>query len=88
LENIYEEFLIKQDTMLIIADTSFKNNIITSVSHIWREQEIIAKLVHHASNVSSTEAKIFTIRCRINHAMQLQDISHIIIITDAILAAK
>ena len=88
MDNIYEEFLIKQDTVLIIADASFKNNITTSVSHIWRGQEIIAKLVHHTSNVSSTEAKIFTIRCGINYAMKLQDISCIIVITDAIPAAK
>lgn len=88
MDNIYEESLIKQDTVLIIADASFKNNITTSVSHIWRGQEIIAKLVHHTSNVSSTEAKIFTIRCGINYAMKLQDISCIIVITDAIPAAK
>jgi len=74
--------------MLIIADISFKNNVATSVSHIWRKQEIITKLVYHVSNINFIEAKLFAIRCGINHAMQLQDISHIIIITDTILAAK
>jgi len=59
--------------MLIIVDMSFKNNVTISV--IWREQEIITKLVHHAFNVNFIKAKLFAIRCRINHAMQLQDIS-------------
>ena len=34
------------------------------------------------------EAKLFAIRCGINHAMQLQNISCIIVIIDAIPAAK
>jgi len=39
-------------------------------------------------NATSIKAKFFTTRCGINHAVQLQDISCIIIITDAIPAAK
>jgi len=72
--------------MLIIVDMSFKNNVTISV--IWREQEIMTKLVHHVFNVNFIEVKLFAIRCRINHAIQLQDISHIIIITDTILSTK
>ena len=65
---------------------NIKNNITTSVSHIWREQEIITKLVYYAFNVNFMEAELFTIRCEINYAMQ--DISLIIVITDAISTAK
>jgi len=39
-------------------------------------------------NVISTEAELFTIRCEINWAIQTQNITHIIINTDAIPAAK
>jgi len=34
------------------------------------------------------KAELFTIRYRINHAMQLQDISHIIVIIDTISLTK
>jgi len=45
-------------------------------------------MVYYTTNVNSMEAKLFTIRCGINHAIQLQDISHIIVVTDTIPAAK
>ena len=70
--------------MLIISDTSIKNNVATLVSYIYRDQEIIAKSVYHIMNITSIEAKLFTIRYRINHAIYLQDITCIIIITDTI----
>jgi len=44
----------------------------------------IKKNIHHAINVTSTEAELFAIRCRINQAVQIPDVSHIIVITDAI----
>jgi len=70
--------------MLIISDTSIKNNIATLVSYIHRDQEIIAKSVHYIMSITSIEAKLFTIRYRINHAIHLQNITCIIIITDII----
>ena len=39
-------------------------------------------------NVPFMEAKIFSIRYKINHTVQLQDIVCIIVITNAITAAK
>ena len=74
--------------MLIIANTGIKDNIATSISHIHRGQGIIAKSVYYAMNVTSTEAELFAIRCGINHAVHLQNITWIIVITDAIPAAK
>jgi len=85
---LYEDSLINQDTIFIIADVSIINNVATSVSHIQREQDIIVKIVYYATNVNFIEAKLFTIRYGINYAMQLQDISCIIFVTDAISAAK
>jgi len=67
---------------------SIKNNITTSVSHIWREHKIIVKTIHHTINVLSTKAKMFAIRCGISHASQLQVITCIVVITDAIYTAK
>ena len=66
--------------MLIISDTSIKNNVATLVSYIHRDQEIIAKSVHYIMNITSIEAKLFTIR----YTIYLQDITCITIITDTI----
>ena len=88
LDNVYEDSLINQNTVLIILNASIKNNVVILISHIHRGQEIIAKSVHHTMNITSTKAKLFTIRCEINHVVQLQDIAHIIVITDTIPATK
>ena len=74
--------------MFIIVNTSIINNVITSESHIQRKQDIIAKIIHHITNINSIEAELFAIRYGINYSLQLQDISHIIVVTDAIPTAK
>ena len=48
----------------------------------------ITKTIHHAVYVTSFEAKLFTIRCGINQALNQDGISKIIIITDSIHVAK
>lgn len=58
------------------------------VSHIQRDYEIIAKTIHNIINISLTEAKLFTIRCGISQVTQMQDVTHIVVITNAIPAAK
>jgi len=39
-------------------------------------------------NIASTEAELFAIRCGFNDETQIQNVTHIIIIMDAISAAK
>jgi len=87
LENVYQSSSNSSETIFIISDTSVKNNIATSVSHPQREHNI-RKTVHHAMNISSTEAKLFTIRCDISQATQLQDVMQIAVVTDTIPVAK
>jgi len=86
--NYFEDSLINQNMVLIISDTSIKNNVATSISHFYRGQEIITKSVHHTMNIISTEAELFAIRCGINCAIHLQNVECIIVITDATPAAK
>ena len=88
LDNVYEDSLTNQDTVLVIADASIKNNVATSVLHIQKGQNIINKSIHHAMNVNSIKAKLFAIKCRINQATQIWNVSQIVIITDAISAVK
>jgi len=58
-----------QNTVLVIANTSIKNNVATSVLYIWKDQNIINKLVHHAMNINFIGAKLFIIRCGINQTI-------------------
>ena len=73
---------------LVITDTSIKNDIATSISHIHIANLPLIKMVHHTVFVSSTEAELFAIRCSINQACIKENISKIIIITDSIHVAK
>ena len=67
---------------------SIKNSITTSISHIYRDQEIIAKTVYYVTNINSTETELFAIRCGISHAIHLQDVNYIIVIIYTILTTK
>ena len=80
LNNIYEDSLNNQDTILVIMDASIKNNVATSVFYIWKDHNIIIKSIHYTMNVNSTEVELF--------AMKLQDVSKVVVITDAIPATK
>ena len=71
LNNIYKDSLNNQNTILIIANTSIKNNITTLVSHVCKAHNIINKSVYHAMNVNFTEVELFTIKYKIDQATKL-----------------
>jgi len=48
----------------------------------------VVKTLHHAVNVTSTEAEFFVLHCGINQATCLHKVSKIIVITDSIHTAK
>ena len=73
---------------IVITDTSIKNDITTSISHTHSANQLLIKTVHHASFVTITEAELFAIRCGINQACFINNVSKIIIVTDSIHAAK
>ena len=54
-ENIYEDSLINQDIMLIISDTSIKNNTATLVSYIHRDHCQICSL-YNKYNIYRSQA--------------------------------
>jgi len=58
------------------------------MAHIHCQDKQVIKIIHHVINITTTEAELFVIRCGINQATNLQDISKIIIITDSIHSAK
>ena len=73
---------------LIITDAGIKNDIATSILHIYQANCPLIKTVHHAVFITSLEAELFIIRCGINQACNKEDVSKIIVITDSIHAAK
>ena len=62
-----------------------KDNVTTSILHICNGWNIIAKIIHHTMNI---KVELLSIRCGINLAIQVLNVRQIIIITDAIPAAK
>ena len=75
-------------TAIVVIDISIKNNTATSISYMHTHNYPITKTIHHAVYVTSSEAKLFAIRCGINQASNQDGISKIIIITDSIHVAK
>ena len=75
-------------TAIVVSNASIKNNIATSISHIHICDQPLVKMVHHAAFVTSTEVKLFAIRCSINQACNKDNIFKVIVITDSIHAAK
>ena len=72
----------------MIIDASIKNDIATSISHIHSVNQPLIKTVYHTSFVTSMEMELFAIRCGINQACSIENVSKIIIVMDSIHAAK
>ena len=85
LNNITVSSSLNHLYALIISDTRIKNNIATSITHIHVCNRPIIKTIYYTTNVTSTEAELFTIKYSINQAVNLLGISKIIVITNSIL---
>ena len=75
-------------TTIIVSNISIKNNVATSISHMYINNKTLIKTIHHVVYITSTEAELFAIRCGINQAMNFDNMSKIIVVTDSIYAAK
>ena len=73
---------------LVITDASIKNDIAMSISHTHVHNKSLIKTLYHIVHIISLEVELFTIRCRINQASNLSDISKIIVVTGSIHMAK
>ena len=76
------------NTALVITNASIKNDIAMSIAHIHSTNRPLIKTAHHVSFVTSSEAELFAIRCGINQACSLDNVSKIVVITDSIHVAK
>jgi len=75
-------------TIVVISNASIKNNITMSIAYVHLKSNIVTKTIHHAVSIISTKAELFVIRCRINQVVQVTDVLHIIVITDAVYSAR
>jgi len=88
LDNIAITFSLNQSHALIVTDTGFKNNMAMSIAYIHVYDKPIIKTIYHVVNVISSKAKLFAIRCGISQAVNIPEISKIVIITDSIYVVK
>ena len=70
--------------VIIVSNTSIKNNVTTSIAHVYSFNNLLRKTLYHAINITTTEAELFIIRYSISQAVQIPGILCIIIITDAL----
>ena len=76
------------NSVIVVSNASIKNNIATSIAYIHSYFNPIKKTLHQAINIITTEAELSVIRCEISQAIQIPNISYIIIITDSIHTAQ
>ena len=88
LDALAIEFSTSSSNALAITDASVKNNVALSIVHIHVFNKPVVKTLHHTVNITSSEAKFFTIRCGINHTVVSHETSKIIIVIDSIHVAK
>jgi len=87
LNNLMISSSLDSSHILMVTNTSIKNNAATSITYIHICDKAVTKTIHHTVNVLTTETKLFTIRCGINQATSILGISKIVVITDLLHAA-
>ena len=88
LDNMVLELSSSSFTAIVVMNTSIKNNIATSISHMYIANGPLTKMLHHIAFITSTEAELFAIKYGINQACINENVSKIIVVTDFIYVAK
>jgi len=84
LDNTIINAFNNSHSSVVIADISIRNNVTTSIVHIHLYNRPVTKIVHHAVNITTIEAELFAIRCRINQAISIPITNYIVIITNSL----
>ena len=88
LDNVILTASSNLSTLIVVSDTSIKNNVATSIAHVHSFNNLLKKILHHTINITTMKVELFAIRYGINQATQIPDISCIVIITDVLHVAK
>ena len=85
LKTLYKTPILLSSYWMLASKTKLLYPLLTFtvVTILWPRPSI-----HHTVNITTTEAELFTIRCGINQAIHIANVSCIIVITDAIHSAK
>ena len=88
LDNVILTASSNLSIIIVVSDTSIKNNVATSIAHVYSFNNPLRKILHHTINITTMKVELFAIRYGINQATQIPDISCIVIITDVLHVAK
>ena len=88
LDDMVLESSSSPSTTIIVSNVSIKNNVATSILHMHINNKTLIKTIHHMVHITSTEAKLFAIRCGINQATNFDNVSKIIVVTNSIHTAR
>jgi len=66
LDNITLQVSANLQSAIVVSDTSIKNQVATSIAYVYVHNNPVIKTIHHAINITTTKAELFTIRCSIN----------------------
>ena len=66
LDELIFHVSVNLKTTIIVLDASIKNQVTTSIAYIHIHDTPVVKIIHHAVNITFTEAKLFVIRCGLN----------------------
>ena len=88
LDNIILNTLLKPNIVIVVSDVSIKNNIATSIAYIHSFNSLLKKTIYHTVSITLMEIELFILRYGINQAVQVPGLPCIIVITDALYAAK
>lgn len=87
-DNIMIKASTKPNIVIVMSDASIKNNVATSITYIYSFNSLLKKTLHHTISITSTKVELFTIRYRINYAVQIPSSSYIIVITNTLHIAQ
>jgi len=69
LDKLIFNALLEPNMVLVISDTSIKNNIVTSIAHIHSFNSSLKKILHHTINITPMKVELFVLRCGINQVI-------------------
>jgi len=75
LDNITIQVSSNSHSVVVVSDASIKNQVATSISHIYSHDKPVIKTKHHVIRVTSIEAELFTIRYSIIQAIYLPHVN-------------
>lgn len=78
LNKIFRNFLQNIKNVVVISNTSIKNNVAISIAHICLRRNIIVKIIYYAINIISTKAELFIIRYETDQVVQVTNAIYLV----------